>query len=204
MTNKERTTKRGRPKTFDREKTIELAMLKYWQDGLEASSLNDVCSYTAVSKPGLYREFGGEDGLMVSVLDRYHEIVMNGYFSMMQEDRAFHDVLQDLVEWMTSEHDTPAGCLFVKMRSVPERLGEATTKVVEAMKEVMHRELKAWYLRGLERHEIRRIDPDLAAYYIDVQLMTMLKLAAANEPAESIKGFAALAFDSLLESPEAN
>lgn len=202
MTNKEYTTKRGRPKTFDRDKTIELAMLKYWQDGLEASSLNDVCSYTEVSKPGLYREFGGEDGLMESVLDRYHEQVMTGYLSMLQEDRAFRDVFHDLVEWMTTEHDTPAGCLFVKMRSVPERLGVATTKVVESMKEEMHHEYKAWYLRGLERHEVRRIDPDLAAYYIDVQLMTLLKLVAAREPVESIKAFATLAFNSLLESSE--
>lgn len=202
MTNKEHTTKRGRPKTFDRDKTIELAMLKYWQDGLEASSLNDVCSYTEVSKPGLYREFGGEDGLMESVLDRYHEQVMLGYFSLFQEDRPFRDVLDDLVEWMTTEQDTPAGCLFVKMRSVPERLGVATTKAVESLKEEIHREYKAWYLRGLERHEVRRIDPDLAAYYIDVQLMTMLKLVAASEPVESIKAFATLAFDSLLESSE--
>lgn len=201
MTKKEHSTKRGRPKTFDRDKTIELSMLKYWQDGLEATSLNEVCSYTAVSKPSVYREFGGEDGLMESVLDRYHEQVMSGYFSMLQEDRAFQDVLVDIVEWMTTEHDTPAGCLFVKMRSAPERLGVSTTKAVESLKEEMHREYKAWYLRGLERHEVRRLDPDLAAYYIDVQLMTVLKLVAASEPVESIKDFASLAFDSLLESP---
>ena len=62
---------RGRPKTFDRDRTLDVAMESYWREGPGGISLNEVCRRAQVSKPGLYREFGNEDGLLDAVLTRW-------------------------------------------------------------------------------------------------------------------------------------
>ncbi len=58
----------GRPKTFDRDRVIGIAMECYWREGVDGVLLNELCRRAAVSKPGVYREFGGEDGLMDAVV----------------------------------------------------------------------------------------------------------------------------------------
>lgn len=199
MTETTQTKTRGRPKTLDRQRTIELAMTRYWRDGLEACSLNEICSYTQISKPGLYREFGGEDGLMESVLGHYKELVIVPLLAKLSKERPYAEVLCEIIDWITEDHDTPSGCLFVKMRSVPRRLGSATTKRIETIRCEMQAAYKAWYQRGLERHEVKAgIDPDLAAYYIDTQLVTVMNLMATGEPPEQVRAQALLAFEGVL------
>lgn len=65
------TRRRGRPKTFDRDPMIDVAMECYWREGTDGVSLNELYRRADVSKPGVYREFGGEDGLMAAVLEHY-------------------------------------------------------------------------------------------------------------------------------------
>ena len=36
------TVKRGRPKTFDRDQVIEVALMSYWRDGSSKVSLNEI------------------------------------------------------------------------------------------------------------------------------------------------------------------
>ena len=199
MTETTQSKTRGRPKTLDRQRTIELAMESYWREGLEACSVNEICRHTQISKPGLYREFGGEDGLMEAVLSHYQELVVVPLLAMLSAERPSAEVLRELIDWITEDHDTPSGCLFVKMRSAPTRLGSATTKRIETVRGEMRAAYKAWYQRGLERHEVKAgIDPDLAAYYIETQLVTVLNLMAAGEPPEQVRAQALLAFERVL------
>jgi len=61
---------RGRPRKASKIQIVENAMALYWHDGLSSRSLNEMCRQLEVSKPGLYREFGGEDGLIAECLTR--------------------------------------------------------------------------------------------------------------------------------------
>ena len=60
--------KRGRPRKVWNAKIIENAMSIYWRDGLAEQSLNEICWKLEVVKPGIYRDFGGEDGLIAETL----------------------------------------------------------------------------------------------------------------------------------------
>ena len=68
---------RGRPKTLDRDHVLDVAMDSYWKEDIGSLSLNEICRRSGVSKPGLYREFTNEDGLMKAVLIRYEEQVLS-------------------------------------------------------------------------------------------------------------------------------
>ena len=190
---------RGRPKELDRQRTIKLAMESYWRDDLNAISVNEICRRAKISKPGLYREFGGEDGLMEAVLDHYRDVVVVPLLSMLSADRPFAEVLSELIFWMTQDHGTPAGCLFVKMRSFPSRLGPATSARVEAIRDEMRGAYADWYQRALDRKEVNaKISPDFAAYYIDTQLTTVLVQVAAGAPPDLVRAQAQLAFAGLM------
>ena len=47
----------------------------YWRDGLVEQSLNKMCRNLEVAKPGIYRDFGGEDGLIAETLVLYGRFV---------------------------------------------------------------------------------------------------------------------------------
>lgn len=190
---------RGRPKTFDRDRVIDVAMNAYWREGLDAVSLNELCRRAQVSKPGLYREFGGEDDLMDAVLAHYAEEVLAPTLEQTTADRPFRDVLGDLVWFMTdADRAQPAGCLFAKMRTSSYRLGEATRSRVELLRQDALSRYADWVERAKERGEVDRSVPTaVAAAFLDVQFTTLLVQMAAGEDPEMLRAQAQLAFAGL-------
>ena len=140
---------RGRPKTFDRARTLGVAIDSYWRDGIDAVSLNEICRRAGVSKPGLYREFGGEDRLMDAALTHYAESVLAPVLASLSQDRPFQETLDSLVDFATREEtpDVPSGCLFAKMRSFRWRLGPVTGEHVDALREDAVAAYAAWLQR---------------------------------------------------------
>ena len=83
MNNQINIIKKGRPKTIDLERIKNVAMINYWSDGPTNVSLNEICFKAKISKPGLYREFGGEDGLMKSVLLLYKNTLIQQILDLL-------------------------------------------------------------------------------------------------------------------------
>ena len=95
---------RGRPKTLDRQRIVDAAMQVYWREGLHALSLNALCRRIEISKPGLYREFGGEDGLMEAVLERYRELVVVPLLGLMAAELPYGAVIDRVVHVADRHH----------------------------------------------------------------------------------------------------
>lgn len=125
--------KRGRPRTLDPDKTLDVAMRAYWQDDPADVSINAICGLAGVSKPGLYREFGGEDGLMRAVLDRYAEEVLSDIFVILSRDAPLADTLAALIRFASEDPRMATGCVFYKMRAGKHRLGPQTLERVNAI-----------------------------------------------------------------------
>lgn len=201
MTRERKGKVRGRPKTLDRERTIATAMVCYWQEGVADLGLNEICRRAGISKPMLYREFGGEDGLMAAALDQYRQEMALPVLALLAADRPFAEVLAEVVHAYTSDRGVPAGCLFTKMRSSPSRLGPVTTAWVAALRNELHEAYAAWYERARSRDEVNPTVPaELAAHYLDTQLTTMLVQMAAGQAPDLVRAQAHLAFASLLRA----
>ena len=197
------TRPRGRPKTFDRSRTLETAIDSYWRHDFDAVSVNEICRRAGVSKPGLYREFGNEDQLMDAVLTRYSERVLGPVMATLAEDRPFRETLNALIEFVTREEtpETPAGCLFVKMRSLRWRLGPITREHVDRLRDQTVAAYAAWLERATRRDEISLpASLDATARYVDAQFTMLLTLMAAGEDPIAVRTHAALAF-SVLTNP---
>lgn len=201
MTRERKSKVRGRPKTLDRERTIDIAMVCYWREGVDALGLNEICRRAGISKPTLYREFGGEDGLMAAALDQYREKMALPVLALLATDRPFAEVLAEIIQAYTADRGTPAGCLFTKMRSSPSRLGPVTTARVETVRSELYEAYAAWYERARSRDEVNVTVPrELAAHHLDTQLTTVLIQMAAGQAPELVRAQAQLAFAGLLRA----
>lgn len=188
---------RGRPKTFDRDRTLDVAIDSYWRDGVDAVSLNEICRRAGVSKPGLYREFGDEDHLMDAALTRYGETVLGPVLATLSDGRPFRDTLESLVAFATREQtpEMPAGCLFAGMRGSRWRLGPLTGEHVDRLREDAVGAYAAWLERSANAEEIELPAPvEVTATYVDAQLTMMLIRIAAGDDPDMVRTHADLAF----------
>mgnify|MGYP006274567925 FL=1 len=192
--------KRGRPKTFARDRAIDVAMEAYWREGTDDVPLNEVCRRAHVAKPGVYREFGGEDGLMDAALARYAETVLAQLFERIDGDRPFAEVLEALIEFMTdTDRDMPAGCLLAKMRVVSSHLGPATRARADALGAAARARYADWVELAKGRGEIAPSVPtNVAAAFIDAQFTMLLVQMAAGADPEQVRAQARLAFAGLV------
>jgi TetR/AcrR family transcriptional repressor of nem operon len=63
----------ARPRGFEPELALERAMQAFWAKGYKATSLEDLCEATGLSRSSLYAAFGGKRALLHRSLARYEE-----------------------------------------------------------------------------------------------------------------------------------
>ena len=63
----------GRPREFEPDIALERAMHAFWAKGYRATSLDDLCAATGLSRSSLYASFGGKRALLHRSLARYEE-----------------------------------------------------------------------------------------------------------------------------------
>lgn len=188
---------RGRPTTFDRDRVLDVAVDGYWRDGVDATSVNEICRRAKTSKPGLYREFGSEDHLMDAALTRYSETVLGPVLAKLDEDRPFRETLALLIDFATREEtpDVPSGCLFAKMRSFRWRLGPVTGEHIDNLRQGAVEAYAAWLDRCAMKGEIELpASLEQTATYVDAQLTMMLTRVSAGEDPGTVRAHANLAF----------
>ena len=190
--------KRGRPQKLDAKKTLDVAMWAYWEDDPADVSINAICTMAEVSKPALYRVFGGEDGLMRAVLDRYAEQVLIDIFDILSRGGSLEVTLDALVDFASEDPKMATGCMFYKMRAGKHRLGPMTRErveeidagAVEAFATFLDARCKSGDWPG-------DVAPRTAARYMVEQIGLALTQRAAGEAANQVRDTLRLAFSVL-------
>jgi AcrR family transcriptional regulator len=107
---------RGRPRSFDRETALEKALLAFWEDGYEATSVSDLTRVMDIGAPSLYAAFGDKRSLFEEVVQVYG--TRYGSFAdraLAEEPTARAAVERTLREAAAAytEPGHPPGCLVV-------------------------------------------------------------------------------------------
>jgi AcrR family transcriptional regulator len=192
---------RGRPKTLDRDHVVDVAMDAYWKEGIGNLSLNEICRRCDISKPGLYREFGNEDGLMKAVLLAYQKQVLTPVLQMLNTETPFRETLDNLVSFVTTVNDNqeaPKGCLLIKMRESRMLVGEATREQIDCAQEQALTAYGKWVERSKTKGEFSTdMSSQFASTYIDAQLSNALSQIARGEDSQIVKKILIVAFSML-------
>src|SRR5260370_11025711 len=61
----------ARPREFDIDIALDHAMEVFWEKGYEATSLDDLCEVTGLSRSSLYATFGSKRTLLLQAVERY-------------------------------------------------------------------------------------------------------------------------------------
>jgi TetR/AcrR family transcriptional repressor of nem operon len=61
----------ARPREFDSDAAVEKAMHAFWARGYRATSIDDLCASTGLSRSSLYAAYGGKRELLHRSLERY-------------------------------------------------------------------------------------------------------------------------------------
>lgn len=185
---------RGRPRTMDAGKVLDIAMTAYWQGDPADLSVNAICRMAGVSKPSLYREFGSEDGLMRAALDSYAERVLADMAVILQSGDGLQRTLDALIDFASTDPRMETGCLYYKMRAARHRLGPQTRARVEAIDAAAQAACAAVLHRGREAGDwTGGPSVDVAAKYMVEHIALAFNQRASGEDPACIRDMLGLA-----------
>lgn len=84
---------RGRPKNYDPDKALTLAMEQFWEGGFSATSLDALSSSTGMNRPSLYAAFGDKKALYLKSLERFSAELRQALGEALFEHKSLADAL---------------------------------------------------------------------------------------------------------------
>src|SRR5713101_4013897 len=106
---------RGRPRAFDQQAALDRALMLFWRQGYEPTSLSDLSRAMGLNAPSIYAAFGNKERLFLRVLDRYLEARVGEVERALQAptaEAAVRHLLIRAARRFTSP-ENPPGCLVV-------------------------------------------------------------------------------------------
>ena len=149
----------GRPRAFDVEAVLEAAMLLFWEQGYEATSLAQLRAATGLSSASLYGAFGSKEGLFKQVVEHYMK-GPGGAVDVIEDEtvsprEAVAGLLHRSID-MQADSSHPTGCL-VALSGTMRAPGEEHAGVraaVAARREADRVRIRACVERGIAAGEL--------------------------------------------------
>jgi TetR/AcrR family transcriptional regulator, transcriptional repressor for nem operon len=85
-----------RHREFDQNTVLEQAMLLFWAQGYEATSIRDLTAATGISSSSMYEVFGDKRSLYLAALEAYCGLERSRIAQMAQEAASPHDFIEQL------------------------------------------------------------------------------------------------------------
>jgi AcrR family transcriptional regulator len=106
----------GRPRTFDVDEALDIALKVFWRKGYEGTSIDDLTKAMGINRPSLYCAFGNKEELFRKALDRYAEGPGALYREALDEPtaRGVAERLLGGVAEALGDPRNPRGCLSVR------------------------------------------------------------------------------------------
>jgi AcrR family transcriptional regulator len=191
---------RGRPKTLERDHVLKIALMCYWASSPDVP-ISKICAKAGASKPGLYREFGSDDGLKEAVLNTYGEMVSMRRYEILAREQPFSEALEALITYTIQDRRVlglPDGCLLFAMRARRDEFGPLTRKTIDQLRSDSLEKYRQWVDRAKENGQFRAdISTETAALYLDAQTGNAMRLEKEGINNEVIGDILRTAFSAL-------
>ena len=105
----------GRPRSFDRDHALDLALDAFWERGYDNTSIAEITAAIGITAPSLYAAFGGKQALFDEAAERYLTRLrpaVEEALAMKDIHAAIERVLRDSAAHYTAR-SCPRGCLIM-------------------------------------------------------------------------------------------
>ncbi len=93
----------ARPREFDADAALNRAMDVLWTKGYQATSLDDLCEATGLSRSSFYAAFGSKRNLLLLSVDRYSERRAPAIAAFLNRQTPIRDAFAALLEQFIDE-----------------------------------------------------------------------------------------------------
>lgn len=146
---------RGRPRAFDKDEALDVALRLFWQHGYEGTSIAALAEAVGVTVPSLYLAFGNKESLFMQAVERYGRY--NGkLYEKAFEQRSVREVARGILEGeidLVLGRDTPNGCLMVHGALATSPESETVRWAMAELRRVAEAEVADRFRKALEQGE---------------------------------------------------
>jgi AcrR family transcriptional regulator len=183
----------GRPREFDPDQALDIALQVFWRRGYEGASMADLTEAMGITKPSLYAAFGNKEELFRKALDRYVD-GPGGYVQVALAKPTARDVVEHLLfeaADAVTDPDHPPGCLAVQGALSCGEAAESIKRELMTRRANGERDLRRRFERAVAEGDLPK-DADAAdlARYISAILQGMAVQAAGGASREQLRKIA--------------
>ncbi|RNL87416.1 TetR/AcrR family transcriptional regulator [Halostreptopolyspora alba] len=109
-------TRLGRPRSFDRDAALRAATEVFWENGYEATSVNDLTRALGITPPSLYAAFGSKSALFTEAVERYRATIGAGVMDAFRTASSARAGVEAMLRTAAVDYTDPAhpaGCLII-------------------------------------------------------------------------------------------
>jgi AcrR family transcriptional regulator len=197
-------TKRGRPRKFDEDETLDRIMQVFWKNGYAATSLDQLAEATGLNRPSLYAAFGSKKDMYLNVINRFADR-MHAYLAEAGQQatganprlKAILTAAIDLYTGSTDLSDAPYGCLAISTLQTEAARDKEFQCALDAVIARMDRGF-ASLIRHEDQDTMTEEDVRTAAQHLALILHGLSIRARAGETPDVLKRLAVSAVDKIV------
>lgn len=166
---------RGRPRVFDIENALKVAMRIFWERGYTQTTITDICQEIGIKPASFYHAFGSKEELFLILLDYYLETYWNNINDSFASEPDIYIAVNKLFTSAIKVYmrpNLPKGC-FIDISTVG--LTENEVRIKEALSEIQANGRNNIRKRLLTAIKAGQIPPDCDVPAITNALYTFLK-----------------------------
>jgi AcrR family transcriptional regulator len=188
----------GRPREFDVDAALDLALHVFWRKGYEGASMADLTDAMGITKPSLYAAFGNKEELFRKALDRYVD-GPGGYFKTALNKPTAREVVEHVLYESVEAVTDPAnpGCLAVQGALCCGEAAETIKQELMSRRAKGETDLRARFTRAISEGDLPSdADAGDLARYISAILQGMAVQAAGGAGRAQLRKLADMAMRS--------
>jgi len=127
---------KGRPREFDSDKALDIALELFWRHGYEGVSIAALAKALKIKAPSLYAAFGNKESLFLKVIERYGELNGGMYLDSFKKKTA-REVAQAILDGeveLVTQKNRPNGCLMIQGALVTSPESEKISDMMAGMR----------------------------------------------------------------------
>jgi TetR/AcrR family transcriptional repressor of nem operon len=188
----------GPNKQFDRDEALDKAVQLFWEQGYEATSMQDLVNAMSINRASLYQTFGNKQELYLASLERYAAQILAHLTGLLDKPGTPLTNLRDLFVHIIEQslEGKMQGCLI---NNTAVELGPHDAKLAEKIRDiwVQFEDLFATRLQqAIEQQQLAAdADPHQLAQVLNINLQGLVVKTKANSNKAELIGAVDALFD---------